>query len=376
MFIEMHSVKAFEHHLATVGDLRNVVCQGLDLVHLSGALRSLPGRESAFLGCALDLDTQHHLIATGALVFPKLPGVPYRPYRPALYSIDELLTGYRRGHPGSFANDALDSEIYRHFQAHRSTSVPILEALAQRLHDHAIDNALADVLRDEKVVAIMGGHALLRGASHYRAIAEIGRSLTRAGFFVATGGGPGAMEAGNLGAWLAPFDDEALDDALLTLEGETSYQEDAFIDTALEIRDRYPEGADSLAIPTWFYGHEPTNPFARHIAKYFANSLREDGLLAIATHGVVYAPGSAGTIQEVFMDACQNHYGTFPLISPMVFFDRTFWTETRPVLPLLDALAADRVYAGLIGTADTPNEVLDFLLTHEPVAAKKNGGQT
>ena len=35
------------------------------------------------------------------------------------------------------------------------------------------------------------------------------------------------------------------------------------------------------------------------MAKYFSNSLREDGLLAIATHGVVYAPGSAGTTQDV-----------------------------------------------------------------------------
>jgi hypothetical protein len=29
-------------------------------------------------------------------------------------------------------------------------------------------------------------------------------------------------------------------------------------------------------------------------AKYFANSVREDGLLTVATGGVVYTPGSAG----------------------------------------------------------------------------------
>ena len=30
-----------------------------------------------------------------------------------------------------------------------------------------------------------------------------------------------------------------------------------------------------LGIPTWLYGHEPTTPFARVIAKYFQNSIRE-----------------------------------------------------------------------------------------------------
>ena len=52
--------------------------------------------------------------------------------------------------------------------------------------------------------------------------------------------------------------------------------------TALAVRDRCPGGRQSLGVPTWFYGHEPTNLFATHVAKYFANSIREDGLLAIA----------------------------------------------------------------------------------------------
>ena len=41
------------------------------------------------------------------------------------------------------------------------------------------------------------------------------------------------------------------------------------------------------------------------------------GLLAIAKHGVIYAPGSAGTIQEIFQDAAQNHYSSFGPPSPM-----------------------------------------------------------
>ena len=121
------------------------------------------------------------------------------------------------------------------------------------------------------------------------------------------------------GAWLAPASDDALDTALRLLAVATDFEEsEAYLTAGRSVRDAFPDGAASLAVPTWFYGHEPTNQFATHIAKYFANSIREDGLLALATRGVVFAPGSAGTVQEVFQDATQNHYRLFSALSPMV----------------------------------------------------------
>ena len=49
----------------------------------------------------------------------------------------------------------------------------------------------------------MGGHALRSGATRaYADAARLGHALGRA-YVVATGGGPGAMEAANLGAYLA-----------------------------------------------------------------------------------------------------------------------------------------------------------------------------
>ncbi|RMH20657.1 MAG: hypothetical protein D6696_07690 [Acidobacteria bacterium] len=365
--IEIHDREALHAHLRLAGNLRGVVCQGLDLAADSARLMAADCAGAVFLGCVLEAAVQAHVVGCGGLVFPRIPDLPYRPFRPRLYDLEELMEGYVRGRPGSFAG-ARDSLIYRHVQRHRRTGgASILEALAQRLHDHAIDDALAEWLAGKEVAAIMGGHAMERGTEPYRAVAEIGRALSRAGLYVATGGGPGAMEAGNLGAWLAPYPDEALDAALAVLARQPSYRAAGYLDCGFEVRDRFPHGGLSLAVPTWFYGHEPTNVFASHIAKYFANSLREDGLLAIATRGVIYAPGSAGTVQEIFMDACQNHYGTFELVSPMIFYGVRYWTEVQPVYPVLKRLAGERQYARLIAISDDPAEIAGRLLELEPV---------
>ena len=175
------------------------------------------------------------------------------------------------------------------------------------------------------------------------------------------------MEAANLGAWLSPYDDDALDRALSLLGVETDFlRSDPYLQAGRAVLEEFPNGVDNLAVPTWFYGHEPSNQFSTHVAKYFANSIREDGLLAVATRGVVFSPGSAGTVQEVFQDATQNHYGLFDVVSPMVFLDSEFWTETLPAEPLLRVLAGDRPYGRLIGLADTAAEAMTFLLEHPP----------
>jgi len=172
------------------------------------------------------------------------------------------------------------------------------------------------------------------------------------------------MEAANLGAYLSTHDVSVVDKAVDHLAGAPGYKDDRYFDVAYDVLDAYPDGQESLAIPTWFYGHEPSNLFPSHVAKYFANSIREDGLLAIASHGVIYAPGSAGTIQEVFMDAAQNHYETFGAASPMVFLDRTYWTETKPVYPLVKTLSQGTPYEGLVSIHDAVDDVTQEIVHH------------
>jgi predicted Rossmann-fold nucleotide-binding protein len=370
--VEIESLAAFEQHLAGGKSLANVILQGLDLTGHSRALLAADLTGTVFLGCQFEKDTLAAVLARGAMVFPPFSGLPYSPYRGSLYSPEELYAGFDSARPESYA-DTPDARIYAHWSSRGGANPPsLLETLAQRLHDHAVTDAMEEVLahqgRPRKVVAIMGGHSMLRGQPDYRAVAELARDLARLGFFLVSGGGPGAMEATHVGAWFARRSEAELTSALEVLAKAPSYKDREWLARAFEVRAAWPlrdedrPFCESLGIPTWHYGHEPPNPFATHIAKYFANSVREDGLLTIARGGVIYSPGSAGTIQEVFQDACQNHYNTVGVVSPMIFLGQEFWTRTRPVYPLLEQLARGHEYGRYLLLSDSREHIVRALV--------------
>ncbi|MDX1661822.1 MAG: Rossmann fold nucleotide-binding protein [Gemmatimonadota bacterium] len=379
MYTEVESIAELKRHWEARGSLRHVVAKDLDLRGETEFLLSVDAHCAVFLGCPMEAGATDHVVETGGVVFPHLQellDLPFRPYRDGLYTLPELMDGLDVDRDGSLMEDTPDGRIYRWFREQRREEKPpgLLEALAERLHDHAIDDALHEFLdaHSSDVVGIMGGHALSRSDPVYADVARLARSLARKGWLVTTGGGPGAMEAGNLGAWVAPLDDDALDTALEILRPSPTFGEapETYLAygyrvlEALSADPRSPvdgRGGESLAVPTWYYGHEPSNQFATHVAKYFANSVREAGLVTIATRGIVFAPGRAGTVQEIFMDATQNYYGSEGLISPMVLLGRGYWTERLPVERLLRELAGDRDMAELVAVFDDVDRVVAFL---------------
>ncbi len=135
----------------------------------------------------------------------------------------------------------------------------------------------------------------------------------------------------------------------------------AWARSAAAVVERHPEGTPSLGVPTWFYGHEPPNFFATHIAKYFANAIREAILLELCNGGIVFLPGSGGTVQEIFQDACENYYGTPGTIMPMVLVGQEHWLRRYPAWPLLQSLAAGRQMESRIFLVDTVEEALAVL---------------
>ncbi|MFT6792864.1 MAG: putative Rossmann-fold nucleotide-binding protein [Rubritalea sp.] len=358
-----------EDFLKHKGQLHCSVIQGLDFSGLDLDWKKLDFKGAVFLGCYFPEDiTADFLIQHGAVVFPNLPNLPYKPYRAKLYSREELMQGW-----GPIDDQSVDKRIYDHFVSKGRAKPDILESLAQRLHDHAIDDGLRDLLEGrveddgvKKVVAVMGGHGTPRTDAYYKKIVKLTRDLTRAGYYIASGGGPGIMEAANLGAWLAEVDDDGLEEVFALLAIAPVYSDPGYMQAAQSVIDFYPNGNSSIAVPTWFYGHEPTNLFSKRIAKYFSNSIREDGLLAIAEYGVIFAPGSAGTTQEIFMDATQNHYVTFDKVSPMVFLGEERYNQETIIYPCIKQLAEGNAYANMLHCTDDTQDVLDFIVNHPP----------
>lgn len=412
--LEIETRADLDRHLAA-GTLAGKTVQGLRLDLDPPDLTSVDLGDTLFVGCRFaSREVAAELIRRGAFVVPPFVTLPYSTQPPQLYTADDLAAGFAEG-----GFDAMcDSRVYQHFRAHGGATPEVREALTQRLHDHGIDNALAGTIRawvaehgPESVVGVMGGHAVLRGAPAYRQTAVLGWELARAGRLVITGGGPGVMEAANLGAYLSRHPAEALQAAIDELATAPDFHEpDPYTAVALRVRQRYappspdgglpraraandqarttggPDGTTAaprptvgdgrglpgsageahdwarqggLSIPTWLYGHEPANLFAGRIAKYFSNAIREDTILRLARGGIVFAPGGAGTVQEVFQAATKTYYCTDGASGAYVFLGREFWTSTLPVATLLRPLLAAAPYGDLSPTVHLTDDVTE-----------------
>ena len=320
--------------------------RGVDLTARTADLDRLRVSGASFLGCTFEPGVADRLAGAGALVLDITSTVPVDADRDRLYTPEEL---YGAGGYG----DSLDGRAYAWSQRAFDREA----ALTQVLHDHAIDLALAAWVRPRHVVGVMGGHNVRRDEPGYADAARLGR-LLGATHVVATGGGPGAMEAANLGSRLAGGPETDLAAALATLAAVPGFRPsvDAWARAAFEVRDRFPDGPESLGIPTWHYGHEPPNVFATAIAKYFRNATREAILLQVCDAGIVFLPGAAGTVQEVFQDACENYYADESSVAPMVLVGASYWTETLPAWPLLRSLARGHLMGGHVHLVDTVEE--------------------
>ncbi|WP_433128135.1 LOG family protein [Micromonospora sp. CA-240977] len=371
---EIQTRDEFDRQLAT-GRLTGLTVQGLrlDLTPVPD-LTDIEVAGTLFVGCRFaSRDVGADLVRRGANVVPPFSGLPYPTQPSHLYTPQELAAGFAEG---GFTG-MYDTRVYDHYRAHGGALPDVKEALGQRLHDHGVDNALTDATRawlarhgPQSVVGIMGGHAVRRGSAPYRMAAVLGWELARADRLVVTGGGPGVMEAANLGAYLADRPAAELTEAIDLLAGAPDFTDHhRYTATALTVRQRYAgvprqrgddlawARAGGLAIPTWLYGHEPANLFAGRIAKYFSNAIREDTILRLARGGIVFAPGRAGTVQEVFQAATKTYYGTDGASGAYIFLDRGYWTTELPVEALLRPLLAASPFGDLSSTIHLTDDV-------------------
>ena len=294
-------------------------------------------------------------------------GVPFSPYPQRLYNSKMLYEGYD-WHDEKTFETCYDTVVYKHYISQGKRGHKVQETLARALHDNFITHELYKMLDlyDEKmVIGVMGGHARRRDDPMYRQIVYLSKRLTEMGRLMITGGGPGAMEATHLGAYMAGRTDEEVEEALAMLKPSPLYTDEGWLRRSFQVMERFPLESDyrSLAIPTYFYGHEPTAPFATHIAKYFDNSVREDGIVTVAKGGIIYTPGSAGTMQEIFQDAGQNHYETEGFASPMIFMGKEYYTQYMPAYAVLKDLSDRGVFKNMLLTiSDDNDEIINAIV--------------
>ena len=286
--------------------------------------------------------------------------------RKELYDAASLYAGFDPSDENSYAN-CYDGHVYADFIASGKRSRDLAVTLPRTLHDHSISDALYRFLGGYdpfNIVGVMGGHAMKRSEDFYRKVAIISKKLTEHGKLMVSGGGPGAMEATHFGAWMAGRTEKEFNEALKMLRVAETFNDKGWLSSAFRVMDRFPQTKyKSLGIPTWLYGHEPSSPFATQIAKYFDNSIREDTILTVAVGGIIFTPGSAGTIQEIFQEAAQDHYKTCEVASPMAFMGVDFFTKDLPVYPFLtDMMARGKYHDLLLSISDEPEDVIKEIL--------------
>ena len=362
---EIESLRDPDAALASGAPLSGLRLQDLDLTRHEDRLLARTDLDGVVvLGGRLSTELDEHLRLHGALVFPTDPHAPVNPYRASLYSPHELYAGLAK-YGYDHTPDARAYEWSRHADHHRDVFVTLLRAI----HDDSITDALTEFVGATPVVGVMGGHALTRDSEAYAGAARLGQTLASAGLVVATGGGPGAMEAANLGA-LCPSD-AAVSEALGRLAGIPSFRPSItnWAGLALDVHDdivRIPlpdTTVRSIGIPTWFYGHEPPNVFCNGIAKYFSNAIREDGLLARSSAGLVVLHGAAGTVQEIFQSITPLYYADAErTLAPLVLVGIDHWSREVPVWDAIEALGRERGMGQVVHLVDSIDEAAEIVI--------------
>mgnify|MGYP003314143786 CR=1 FL=1 len=217
-YIEIENPDALAALLVPGTTLRHYAFQNLEFGREAVQCRF---DDCLFFGCTMPRVMREEL-GSNCYLLPKL-NMPYNMFPSYLYSPSTLYEGYDYLSPSTFG-DCYDTRIYRHYTEKGKQAVDIAETLARSLHDHSVSDALHDMLAkyDERaVVAIMGGHSLSRTDDVYYTVAKTSKLLTEQGKLMVSGGGPGAMEATHLGAWMAGRTEEELQRARLNTLSQT-----------------------------------------------------------------------------------------------------------------------------------------------------------
>jgi uncharacterized protein (TIGR00730 family) len=175
-------------------------------------------------------------------------------------------------------------------------------------------------------VTLFGGARVQREHRYYDEARRVAAALAKAGFSIITGGGPGLMEACNLGAREAGGQSIGLN-------------------IKLPFEQRVNEHVETGIVFDYF--------FVRKVmfVKYAC--------------GFVGLPGGFGTLDEIFEAITLKQTGKMPDF-PVVLYGRSFWEGLLEWLshePLQNGMIAPADLA-LIRVTDSPDEVVELMREH------------
>jgi uncharacterized protein (TIGR00730 family) len=174
-------------------------------------------------------------------------------------------------------------------------------------------------------VTLFGSARISVGDPMYGAAVEVGRLLGEAGFTIITGGGPGAMEAGNRGAREAGAPSVGLD-----IELPFEQHVNPYVDVEIDFR--------------YF--------FVRKV------------MLVKYSRAFVIFPGGFGTMDELFEALTLIQTGKIRDF-PVVLFGSDYWSgliEWLRATMVADGKATE-ADLGLIALTDSPEEVLEIIMS-------------
>lgn len=199
--------------------------------------------------------------------------------------------------------------------------------MQQHLHQRLSSEVLTSqglLDRIGPAVSIFGGSRVQKGSITYNAARETGRILSDAGYSIITGGGPGAMEAGNEGA-------------------------------------RQGGNGKSVGLIITLPFEEAPNPNL-DIAITFEHLASRKVAFCRHSQAFVFFAGGVGTLDELYEVLTLQATGKMPA-APVLLYDSAFWrglTDWMRDQVLKQGLVSPQVLDSLI-YVDHPQDVLEHL---------------
>ncbi len=191
--------------------------------------------------------------------------------------------------------------------------------------NHEFDEGFEFLKRYPKSVTIFGSSQARPEEEHYKKAEELaGRIVRELNYAVATGGGPGIMEAGNKGAFEA--------------------------------------GGISLGFNISLPHERVTNAYATHSMK-FAYFFSRKTMLVFAAEACVFFPGGFGTLDELFNILTLIQGDKVPRV-PVILYDSNYWSHLRNFLKdhaLNEYHALSEEHLNLFEITDSLDRIIEII---------------